>query len=66
MVPDTNLFDLTEAIDLSRCPARKPDWIDVFLLWLTCVHSCGIVGRCGIRHSVGGHDRRTRERGRDR
>ena len=60
-VPDTNLFDLTESVDLSRRPAREPDRIDFFLLGLILVR---IRGRGGIvvdRTKV--HDRRSGERG---
>jgi len=64
MVPDTNLLDLTKTVNLSRRPAREPDWIDVFLLLLTRIRVCGSGGRCKIviHHCVGVHDRRTRER----
>lgn len=64
MVPDTNLLDLAKTVNLSRRPAREPDWIDVFLLLLTRVHVCGSGGRCKIviHHCVGVHDRRTGER----
>jgi len=64
VVPDANLFDLTETVDLSRRPARKPNWIDVFLLWLVCVRvhgHGGIVGGC-VSYGVGVHDRRSGER----
>jgi len=61
VVPDTNLFDLTETVDLSRRPAREPNWIDVFLLWLVCVRVSGhgsIVGGC-VSYGVRVHDRRS-------
>ena len=58
MVPDTNLFDLTKTVNLSRRPVRKPYRIDFFLLWLICVRVCahgGVVA--AVRRGVGVHDR---------
>lgn len=60
VVPDTNLFDLTEAVNLSRRPAREPDGVNLFLLGFIwdriCRHGCIVFDSTKV------HDRRSGER----
>jgi hypothetical protein len=64
--PEANLFDLTEAIDLSRRPAREPNRIDIFLRLAGVRGHRDIVAYCpfsGCGTAVCQvHDRRTGER----